>query len=60
MVFLHLCEKILNRPDGRKYEGNWKMGKKEGRGKFTSVEGIVTEGYWRDDNFTGNGLNKDE
>ena len=33
-------------PDGRKYEGNWKQGKQDGRGIYYSATGKQREGEW--------------
>ena len=35
--------------DGRKFEGNFSMGKKEGEGTFTDKNGIVATGTWKYD-----------
>jgi len=39
----------LHRPDGKKFEGFWKAGKKDGRGRYVSSDGEVLEGTWRND-----------
>jgi antitoxin component YwqK of YwqJK toxin-antitoxin module len=33
-------------PDGRKYEGEWKIGKPIGIGKKVYPDGKLKEGYW--------------
>lgn len=38
------------RPDGSRYEGHWKTGRKEGKGKLVTSKGEVVEGLWRNDN----------
>ena len=35
--------------DGRKYEGDFKNGKKDGEGTFTWANGTMYIGSWRDD-----------
>ena len=35
-----------HRPDGRKYEGEWKRGKQHGKGKITNIRGEVHEYDW--------------
>ena len=42
MVFYKLS-KVLNRPDGRCYEGDWFDGKQHGRGKYTDANGRIIE-----------------
>lgn len=39
---------IIFRPDGRRYEGQWRYGKQHGKGKFKDGEGRVVEGVWKD------------
>ena len=34
-------------PDGRKWDGKWKNGLPHGIGKFTTVEGDIIKGKWR-------------
>lgn len=34
--------------DGRKYSGEWKMGKQHGKGKYILSEGSVKIGIWED------------
>ena len=41
-----LCLRIKNRPDGKKYEGNWAKGKQHGRGVYTNRKGEIVEGEW--------------
>ena len=36
----------FNRPDGRKYEGEWKNGKQHGNGKATNSKGESREYKW--------------
>jgi len=38
----------LNRPDGRRYEGQWKDGKQSGTGTYYNAKGESTTGEWRD------------
>lgn len=45
MVFYKLS-KVLNRPDGRCYEGDWFDGKQHGRGKYTDANGRIIEAEW--------------
>ena len=49
MEFL-IGNKIINhyRPDGRRYEGQWKNGKQSGRGTYYNSKGEVTNGEWKD------------
>ena len=37
---------MLDRPDGRKYEGEWKNGKQHGVGVYTSSSGKSKKGEW--------------
>jgi hypothetical protein len=41
--------------DGTYYEGQWKRGVKEGKGKMVYKDSIV-EGYWKDDKYIGEKL----
>ena len=34
--------------DGRKYEGEWKLGKQHGKGKYILLDGTVKMGIWED------------
>lgn len=36
----------MNRPDGNKYEGEWKDGKQDGHGWYTNKKGDRREGIW--------------
>lgn len=36
----------MNRPDGRRYEGEWKSGKQHGKGKITNAKGETKEYEW--------------
>ena len=45
----------LNVPNGEKYVGEFKDGKKSGQGKETIPNGSEYEGEWRDGNFNGQG-----
>jgi hypothetical protein len=38
--------KSIYRPDGRKYEGDWKNGKQHGVGIYTSASGKTKKGEW--------------
>lgn len=38
----------MGRPNGRKYEGEWKAGKQHGRGRVTNIKGEVKEFEWAD------------
>lgn len=42
---------IYSRPDGSKFEGYWKYGKKDGNGKITSSKGETLEGIWDNDDY---------
>ncbi len=42
-------------PDGQRYEGMWKGGKKEGRGSLIFPNGASYEGRFRDDRIDGTG-----
>lgn len=42
-------------PDQERYEGMWKMGKKEGRGTLRFPNGAFYEGRFRDDLIDGQG-----
>ena len=37
-----------NRADGRKYVGQWKNGKQNGKGAYTNVKGETKEFEWKD------------
>lgn len=41
---MYLCN--FNRPDGRKYEGEWVAGKQHGKGLYTNSKGETKEGEW--------------
>jgi hypothetical protein len=43
-------------PDGAKYEGEWKLNKANGKGKFWHADGDVYEGDWEDDKANGYGV----
>lgn len=34
-------------PDGSKYEGQWLNGKENGTGTFTSAQGNIKPGIWK-------------
>ena len=38
-------------PDGRKYDGQWDMGKPTGKGKKVYPDGRAKEGYWENGAF---------
>jgi hypothetical protein len=38
--------KIQNRPDGRKYDGDWFDGKQHGIGRYTDINGKTIEAEW--------------
>jgi len=38
-------------PDGGKYVGQWKEGKRHGQGTMTDADGTVRKGIWKDDEF---------
>lgn len=38
---------VLTWPDGSKYEGYFIEGRREGRGRFTSSDGDIYEGEWK-------------
>lgn len=37
---------IIIRPDGKQYEGQWKEGKMNGKGKSIAPSGKFREGMW--------------
>jgi len=37
---------VIYRPDGRKYDGDWKNGKQHGEGTYTSATGKTKRGEW--------------
>ena len=41
--------------DGQVYEGEWKHGRKNGKGKYTYPSGNIYEGGFKDDKFHGKG-----
>jgi hypothetical protein len=38
----------LDRPDGRKYEGQWSNGKQNGKGYYTDEHGVRKLALWKD------------
>ncbi len=46
---------ICEYPDGQRYEGMWKAGKKDGRGSLKYKNGASYDGRFRDDQFDGQG-----
>ena len=38
----------IRRPDGRKYEGEWKDGKQSGKGTYYNIKGEAIVGEWKD------------
>jgi len=38
----------MSRPDGRKYEGEWKDGKQCGKGTYYNNKGEIITGEWKD------------
>ena len=44
------------RPDGKKYTGEWKDGKRHGRGKTEFSDGDIYEGNYSNDMMEGNGV----
>ena len=47
---------VFNCPDGRKYEGDFKNGKKEGEGTMEWTNGTKYVGSWRNDMMHGDGI----
>eukprot|EP01028_Stygiella_incarcerata_P009245 TRINITY_DN4352_c0_g1_i2.p1 TRINITY_DN4352_c0_g1~~TRINITY_DN4352_c0_g1_i2.p1 ORF type:complete len:130 (-),score=29.09 TRINITY_DN4352_c0_g1_i2:224-613(-) len=47
---------ILTLPDGSKYEGEWKDGKRNGKGMRTWLSGQKYEGEWKDGAMNGKGV----
>jgi len=43
-----------SRPNGERFEGYWRDGKKEGKGRLFSAEGKVIEGVWKNDKYIEN------
>lgn len=41
--------------DGRKYEGNYKLGKEHGKGKMQWPDGLIYDGEWFEGKQHGNG-----
>ena len=39
---------VFKWPNGRTYDGNWKLGKMDGEGTYTSEKGKVRIGIWQD------------
>ena len=37
---------LIYRPDGRKYNGEWKNNKQHGKGKYTNSSGVTKEYDW--------------
>lgn len=37
-----------NRPDGRKYDGQWLNGKQDGVGNYTTASGKTKQGSWKE------------
>jgi hypothetical protein len=47
MVFFHSISHFnFDRPDGRKYVGNWYNGKQHGKGTYITPSGDRREGEW--------------
>ena len=46
--------------DGRKYNGQYKLGQKHGNGEFTFADGRVYKGTWEEDEKVGKGVFKDK
>ena len=38
----------IRRPDGRRYEGEWKNGKQSGKGTYYNIRGEAIVGEWKD------------
>jgi hypothetical protein len=43
-------------PDGSMYEGYWKNGKANGKGRLIHADGDVYVGLWKDDKADGFGI----
>jgi hypothetical protein len=41
----------IHYPNGSRYRGNFKEGKKHGKGEFTSEDGLENRGIWDSDEF---------
>jgi len=47
-------------PDGRKYVGEWKNGRRDGQGTYTYDDGDMFEGEWKDgEQWNGTHYDKD-
>lgn len=33
-------------PDGRRYDGEWKFGKQDGKGTYMNSKGVIKKGIW--------------
>lgn len=49
---------IFRWPDGSKYDGHWKDGRRNGFGKLESSDGFVYDGTWLDNAMEGKGFAK--
>jgi len=57
-VFLNgISFSVLSRPDGRKYEGEWKNGKQHGKGKLINAKGEPKEYEWVEGRKIKNSMN---
>ena len=43
-------------PDGARYEGNYEVGQKQGRGRFQWADGSKYEGEFKNNNIEGYGM----
>ena len=48
MEYLNGIKLLNNRPDGRKYEGEWLNGKQSGSGTYYTEKGEVINSIWKD------------
>ena len=48
MEYLNGIKLVNNRPDGRKYEGEWLNGKQSGSGTYYTEKGEVITSIWKD------------
>ena len=46
---------VFSYKDGSVYKGQWKDGKREGKGKMTDDNGTIYEGEWKNDRYHGKG-----
>lgn len=52
---LGIGRRVVEYPNGAKYDGEWKDGNKHGHGMFTRADGRKYDGMWKDNKSHGRG-----